>query len=413
MEIECNMNSNSIHLQNHQSSPPPFYYNLPGHELTRGTLCRYEELTKPRLINSMQTSIPNKYLPHYDMMYMPMYTLPPRQQEMYDSTNNIRQTIPSRKNNSRQTIASTTNPYVTMPYKEYKEMKSTFQPSKKHGLSSRRKKSKYVSLDCEMVGVGPNGSESAVARVCIIDWSETILLDTHVKVNKPVTDYRTLVSGVRAEDLKSDKAMSVKQCKRVVKKLISKKILVGHGLDNDLKALGISHPSKDIRDTAKFPPYMALCGSPYHHDHHQYQSPVLNTPSADIAGTYAINKFLLEDNLIDIDCSSTISSLSSSSSSQEVDDEPSSPTKPAGQMIHLRPQKLKDLAKEYCNMIIQKKGAEHCPLEDAKAALLLYKRARRYWENDESSSHAVPASDSFEGDSPLVVAAKYGLLVEQ
>eukprot|EP00551_Chaetoceros_affinis_P020639 CAMPEP_0203721962 /NCGR_PEP_ID=MMETSP0092-20131115/5282_1 /ASSEMBLY_ACC=CAM_ASM_001090 /TAXON_ID=426623 /ORGANISM="Chaetoceros affinis, Strain CCMP159" /LENGTH=302 /DNA_ID=CAMNT_0050601975 /DNA_START=70 /DNA_END=978 /DNA_ORIENTATION=- len=46
----------------------------------------------------------------------------------------------------------------------------------------------------------------------------------------------------------------------------------------------------------------------------------------------------------------------------------------------LRPRKLRDLAETKLNRIIQIAGQEHCPVEDANAALDLYKKARIKWE---------------------------------
>lgn len=46
----------------------------------------------------------------------------------------------------------------------------------------------------------------------------------------------------------------------------------------------------------------------------------------------------------------------------------------------LRPKKLKDLAETKLNRVIQIAGQEHCPVEDAIAALDLYKKARVKWE---------------------------------
>ena len=60
----------------------------------------------------------------------------------------------------------------------------------------------YVAMDCEMVGVGPKGSESVLARCSIVNWHGAVLLDTFVRPQEKVTDYRTWVSGVRAKDLK-------------------------------------------------------------------------------------------------------------------------------------------------------------------------------------------------------------------
>ena len=63
-------------------------------------------------------------------------------------------------------------------------------------------KTSYVALDCDMVGVGANGKQSALARVSITGWNDEIILDTFVQVPDLVTDFRTHVSGVRAKDIK-------------------------------------------------------------------------------------------------------------------------------------------------------------------------------------------------------------------
>ena len=117
----------------------------------------------------------------------------------------------------------------------------------------------YVALDCEMVGVGPGGYTSALARVCIIGWDEEVVLDTFVKVSEPITDYRTFVSGVRKEDLESDQAMEINECRALVASIIEGKIVVGHALKNDFQALKLSHPWYDTRDTAKYTPLMQKC----------------------------------------------------------------------------------------------------------------------------------------------------------
>lgn len=114
----------------------------------------------------------------------------------------------------------------------------------------------YFALDCEMVGVGPEGVDSALARVCIVNWENKVVLDTFVKVTVPVTDYRTYVSGVKPEDLLSPEAMEFEDCRLVVKNILCGKILIGHGLENDLKALHLTHPRSDVRDTAAYAPLM-------------------------------------------------------------------------------------------------------------------------------------------------------------
>lgn len=118
------------------------------------------------------------------------------------------------------------------------------------------KKDMYFALDCEMVGVGSDGSESALARVVIVNYDEEIVLDKFVRVEQPVIDYRTFVSGITAEDLQSPDAISHKDCRRLVREVLHGKILIGHGLASDLAAIGITHPWSDIRDSAKYAPYM-------------------------------------------------------------------------------------------------------------------------------------------------------------
>jgi len=172
----------------------------------------------------------------------------------------------------------------------------------------------YFALDCEMVGVGDEGLESALARVCIVNWENQVVLDTFVKVNVPITDYRTYVSGVTQEDVENQNAMSYEDVRATVKNTLKGKILIGHALENDLNALKLTHPYSDTRDSATYAPFM-----------------------------------------------------------REGIDQAS------GKMA-MRPRKLRDLAWECLDRPIQKAGVAHSPIEDAVAALDLYKSARNDWE---------------------------------
>ena len=60
---------------------------------------------------------------------------------------------------------------------------------------------RYLALDCEMVGVGMNASESSLARVSVVNYHGTVILDEYVKQRKRVVDYRTRWSGIRASDM--------------------------------------------------------------------------------------------------------------------------------------------------------------------------------------------------------------------
>ena len=58
-------------------------------------------------------------------------------------------------------------------------------------------------MDCEMVGVGPEGAESILARVSIVNFFGHCLYDKYVKPSATVTDYRTHVSGIRRENIEN------------------------------------------------------------------------------------------------------------------------------------------------------------------------------------------------------------------
>jgi len=176
---------------------------------------------------------------------------------------------------------------------------------------SDEEKKNYVAIDCEMVGVGRYGRRSALARVSITDWEGDVLLDKYVKVNEPVTDFRTFVSGITEADLDSDDAVEFEECQELVKGILRDRVLVGHALKNDFYALKLSHPWYMIRDTARYEPFM----------------------KADPTD---------KDSLV--------------------------------------AKKLKDLARDKLGMTIQEEGKHHDSIEDATAAMELYKKARRKWD---------------------------------
>jgi len=117
--------------------------------------------------------------------------------------------------------------------------------------------SKFVALDCEMIGIGEDGQISSIARVTVVDWDGKVLLDEYIQQEEPVTDYRTFVSGISPQDLE-DATLSLEDCRKMVLELLQDHILVGHALKNDLRALDISHPWWLTRDTAKFEPFMKV-----------------------------------------------------------------------------------------------------------------------------------------------------------
>ena len=114
--------------------------------------------------------------------------------------------------------------------------------------------SQYIAMDCEMVGTLTG--KSACARVVLADWKGRTVMDVYVKPSEVVTDLRTFVSGITEEDLANGESLVAVRVK--VQRFLSGKILVGHGLKNDLECLGITHPWYMIRDTAYYEPFMKM-----------------------------------------------------------------------------------------------------------------------------------------------------------
>ncbi|TWW81361.1 RNA exonuclease 4 [Takifugu flavidus] len=112
---------------------------------------------------------------------------------------------------------------------------------------------RVVAIDCEMVGVGPDGEDSILARVSLVNQFGKCIYDKHVKPTEKVTDYRTAVSGIRPKDIKNGEEVKIVQ--REVAEILKGRIVVGHAIHNDLKILLLDHPKKKIRDTQKYKPF--------------------------------------------------------------------------------------------------------------------------------------------------------------
>ncbi|KAH7586578.1 Exonuclease [Nakaseomyces glabratus] len=112
---------------------------------------------------------------------------------------------------------------------------------------------KYIAMDCEFVGVGPEGKDSALARVSLVNFHGNVVLDIFVKPRETVTDWRTWVSGITPDHMKN--AVSFKQAQQQLSDILKDKILVGHAVKHDLEALMLSHPKSKVIDTARHLPF--------------------------------------------------------------------------------------------------------------------------------------------------------------
>ncbi|XP_070768381.1 interferon-stimulated 20 kDa exonuclease-like 2 [Enoplosus armatus] len=108
---------------------------------------------------------------------------------------------------------------------------------------------KYLAIDCEMVGTGPKGSISQLARCSIVSYEGDVVYDKFINPSMPVTDYRTRWSGIRRSDLVN--ATPYSEARKEILRLLMGKVVIGHAIHNDFKVLGYSHPGVLTRDTSR------------------------------------------------------------------------------------------------------------------------------------------------------------------
>eukprot|EP00057_Strongylocentrotus_purpuratus_P022233 XP_011676707.1 PREDICTED: small RNA degrading nuclease 5 isoform X1 [Strongylocentrotus purpuratus] len=99
--------------------------------------------------------------------------------------------------------------------------------------------SPIIGIDCEMV-ITTAGTE--LARVSLTDDKGKMLYNSLVKPINPVRDYVTRYSGITKKLLEPVETRLADAQKAVIDVLPRDAILVGQGLENDLRALKIYHP---------------------------------------------------------------------------------------------------------------------------------------------------------------------------
>lgn len=110
-------------------------------------------------------------------------------------------------------------------------------------------KKNILSLDTEMCYT-KNGLE--VTKVSLLSVDGKLLYETYVKPDSPIIDYNTQFSGITAEMLEN-KTTRLEDVQEALLEIINKNtILIGHGLENDLKALHIIH-TKIVDTSVLFP----------------------------------------------------------------------------------------------------------------------------------------------------------------
>nr|XP_044993992.1 interferon-stimulated 20 kDa exonuclease-like 2 [Jaculus jaculus] len=142
------------------------------------------------------------------------------------------------------------------PKKKPPEKSATQSSTQTHSESKRSKApqnlpGKMVAIDCEMVGTGPKGRVSSLARCSIVNYSGDVLYDEYIRPPCHIVDYRTRWSGIRKCHMV--KATPFKTARVQILKILSGKVVVGHAIHNDFKALQYFHPKSLTRDTSRIP----------------------------------------------------------------------------------------------------------------------------------------------------------------
>ncbi|NXD14948.1 AEN nuclease, partial [Nothocercus nigrocapillus] len=119
---------------------------------------------------------------------------------------------------------------------------------------------KYVAIDCEMVGTGPRGKLSELARCTVVNYEGDVVYDKYVRPELPIVDYRTRWSGVTKRHMKS--AIPFRAAQAEILKILKDKIVVGHAIHNDFQALKYFHPKDRTRDTSRIPLLNQKAGIP-------------------------------------------------------------------------------------------------------------------------------------------------------
>ncbi|XP_015283432.1 PREDICTED: apoptosis-enhancing nuclease isoform X2 [Gekko japonicus] len=113
------------------------------------------------------------------------------------------------------------------------------------------KSKKPVAIDCEMVGTGPAGKVSELARCTVVNYDGDVIYDKYIRPQLPVVDYRTRWSGITWRHLET--ATPFMTARAEVLQILKDKIVVGHAIHNDFRALKYFHPQAWTRDTSQSP----------------------------------------------------------------------------------------------------------------------------------------------------------------
>lgn len=89
------------------------------------------------------------------------------------------------------------DPQKNPPQKNSLQNSTAAHSENKCSGASQTMPRKMVAIDCEMVGTGPKGHVSSLARCSIINYNGDVLYDEYILPPCHIVDYRTRWSGIR------------------------------------------------------------------------------------------------------------------------------------------------------------------------------------------------------------------------
>lgn len=138
------------------------------------------------------------------------------------------------------------------------ERKRTATPTTINSKQRASKTVKVYALDCEMCFTG-RGLE--LAKVTVVAHDGGLVYEKFVQPESEIIDFNTRFSGIKPSDFHSTNRSNIRSIQEVQRDLVEfieeDTILIGHGLENDLRALKLIH--KRVIDTSiAFPHFSGL-----------------------------------------------------------------------------------------------------------------------------------------------------------